>query len=77
MATMTFSVPDDVKEAFNNAFEGKNKDAVMATLMMQAVEDKMRDRPSAGFVECMRQIRARSRPMTDDEIRRAREELRK
>ena len=33
-----FSVPDDVKEAFNEAFEGRNKSAVIADLMREAVE---------------------------------------
>ena len=28
MGTMNFSIPDDVKEAFNKAFEGENKSAV-------------------------------------------------
>ena len=33
MATMNFSIPDDVKDAFNRAFEGENKSAVIARLM--------------------------------------------
>ena len=77
MATMNFSIPDDVKEAFNRAFEGENKSAVIARLMRRAIEEKERNRWSQGFVERLRQIRANSRPMTDEEIRRAREELRK
>ena len=77
MATMNFSIPDDVKEAFNKAFEGENKSAVVARLMRSAVEEKERARRSSGFVERLRQIRARGRPVTEDEIRRAREELRK
>jgi hypothetical protein len=77
MATMNFSVPDDVKEAFNRAFEGENKSAVIARLMRRAIEERERKRRSAGLVERLRQIRARSRPVTEDEIRRAREELRK
>ena len=28
MATVNFSVPDEVKEAFNQAFEGENKSAM-------------------------------------------------
>jgi hypothetical protein len=77
MATMNFSVPDDVKEAFNRAFEGENKSAVIARLMRRAIEERERKRRSAGLVERLRQIRARSRPVTEDEIRRAREALRK
>ena len=77
MGTMNFSIPDDVKEAFNKAFEGENKSAVITRLMRRAIEEKERNRRSQGFVERLRQIRGRSRPATDDEIRRAREELRK
>ncbi len=77
MATMNFSIPDDVKEAFNKAFEGENKSAVITRLMVRAIEDEERNRRSRGFVERLRQIRARSRSATEDEIGRAREELRK
>jgi hypothetical protein len=38
MATVNFSVPDEVKEAFNNAFHGQNKSAIIADLMHEAVE---------------------------------------
>lgn len=38
MATVNFSVPDDVKDAFNAAFEGQNKSAIIAGLMREAVE---------------------------------------
>ena len=76
MGTMNFSIPDHVKEAFNKAFEGENKSAIVARLMVRAVEDEERKRRSAGFVERLRQIRARSRPVTTDEVRRARAELR-
>jgi hypothetical protein len=77
MATMNFSIPDDVKEAFNDAFEGENKSAVITRLMRRAIEEKERNQRAQGLVERLRQIRANSRPMTDEEIRRAREELRK
>lgn len=77
MATMNFSIPDDVKEAFNKAFDGENKSAIVAGLLRKAVEEKEHKRRSANLVERMRQIRADSNPMTDDEIRHAREELRK
>ena len=77
MGTMNFSIPDDVKDAFNKAFEGENKSAVVTRLMRRAIEENERNRRSKGFVERLREIRSRSRPATDDEIRRAREELRK
>jgi hypothetical protein len=76
MATMNFSIPEDVKEAFNKAFEGENKSAIVARLMRKAVEERERARRSGDFVERLRRIQARTRPVTDEEIRRARQELR-
>ena len=38
MGTVNFSVPDDLKDAFNAAFAGQNKSAVIAELMREAVE---------------------------------------
>lgn len=37
MATVNFSVPEDVKQAFNAAFQGQNKSAVLTQLMREAV----------------------------------------
>lgn len=37
MSTMNFSVPEDVKDAFNAAFKGQNKSAVLTQLMRDAV----------------------------------------
>jgi hypothetical protein len=42
MATVSFSVPDEVKEAFDAAFPGRNKSAVIAQLMTRAVEEQAR-----------------------------------
>ena len=36
MATVNFSVPDDVKVAFDKAFVGQNKSAIIADLMRGA-----------------------------------------
>jgi hypothetical protein len=77
MATMNFSIPDEVKDRFNEVFEGENKSAIVARLMVRAIEEEVRTRRSESFVEWARQIRGRSRPVSDEEIRRAREELRK
>ena len=37
MATVNFSVPDDVREAFNETFKDRNKSAIIAELMREAV----------------------------------------
>ena len=73
MGTMNFSIPDDVKEAFNDAFKNENKSAIVAELMRRAVEDKRRREGSHSLVEQMRQLRAHSPGFTSEEIRAARE----
>jgi len=76
MATMNFSIPDDVKEAFNKTFEGENKSAIVTRLMVQAIEEAERSHRSRNFVERLRAIRERGEPITGEDIARARQELR-
>ena len=38
MSTVNFSVPEDVKQSFNETFKGQNKSAIIAGLMREAVE---------------------------------------
>ena len=74
MATVNFSVPDDVKEAFNETFEGCNKSAVIADLMREAVERAERRKQSqAAIREILRRRRGR-RAFSDEEIRTVRHE---
>ena len=40
MATVSFSVPDDVKSAFDNAFGDQDKSAIIAELMRRAVHER-------------------------------------
>jgi hypothetical protein len=78
MATMNFSIPDDVKEDFNKAFKGQNKSAVVAMLMRRAIEEKKRrakqDRDLDALIEELLRIRAEDPPASDEEIRRTRVE---
>lgn len=76
MATMSFSIPDDVKDKFNEVFEGQNKSAVVTRLMVRAVDEEERKRRSLSLVERLRLVRGRSRLVADEEVGRAREELR-
>ena len=39
MTIMTIRIPDDVKEAFDKAFEGKDKDAIIAELIRRAAAE--------------------------------------
>lgn len=76
MATVNFSVPDAVKEAFNAAFKGKNKSAVIAELMMKAVEEARTQRRRAQAVRRILARRSQRRPVSDEAIQAARKELR-
>ncbi|MDA3921516.1 MAG: hypothetical protein PF501_12685 [Salinisphaera sp.] len=76
MSTVNFSVPEELKEAFNRTFEGQNKSAVIAGLMRDAIEQAERkERARAAF----EQLTAR-RPLRgvhgDATIQAVREELR-
>lgn len=74
MPTVNFSVPEDVKEAFNHTFEGQNKSAVIADLMREAIE---RARGQQRAKEAFQRIvlrRQRAPVVTDAQLRVAREE---
>ena len=60
MATVNYSVPDDIKEAFNQAFEGQNKSAVIARLMQEAVERQAKQRRSHAAIRRILDRRAQS-----------------
>lgn len=77
MATVNFSVPDQVKSAFNNAFDGENKSAVIARLMQQAVEDRLRQRRRAAAIDALVELRRQQPPLSDKEIARARQAVRR
>ncbi len=73
MATMNFSVPEDVKKKFNKAFAGENKSRVIAQLMAQAVEDQSVQKRRNAAVDALLSRRRTKRPVTAREVRRARE----
>jgi hypothetical protein len=74
MATMNFSVPDKVKEAFNKAFEGQNKSAIAAKYLMRAVEDERRAVREGDFLKRMKaRLAKQSRSFSTPEVRKMRE----
>jgi hypothetical protein len=72
MATVNFSVPEDVKRAFNRAFAGENKSGVLTQLMRQAIEERARERRRVAAVEALLRLRKRLRPVSAKAIRKAR-----
>ncbi len=72
MATVNYSVPEDVKRAFNRAFAGENKSAIIARLMREAVEKRER---LVACREALERVAARARtrrPISEAAIRKAR-----
>lgn len=51
MATVNFSVPEEVKDAFNKTFQGQNKSAIVAELMREAVERAHQKQRSQDAIE--------------------------
>lgn len=72
MGIVNFSVPDDVKEEFNKTFKGKNKSAILARLMQQAIEEHKRRQRRVKAIDAILKIRSRRRPASDAQIAKAR-----
>jgi hypothetical protein len=72
VATVNFSVPEDVKRTFNKAFAGANKSAVVAQLMRQAVEDRRRHQRRQRAIERLLRLRRTIGPVTEAVVRAAR-----
>jgi hypothetical protein len=73
-STVNFSVPAEVKQAFNDAFAGENKSAVIARLMRQAVEDRQRQRRQAAAIDALLDLRRSQPPVTAAAVAAARRE---
>jgi hypothetical protein len=72
MATVNFSVPEDVKKAFNEAYAGVNKSAVVAQLMRQAVDEHRRQARRRRAIERLLRLRRTGRPVAEAAVRAAR-----
>jgi metal-responsive CopG/Arc/MetJ family transcriptional regulator len=74
MSTINFSVPEDVKQAFNEAFQGQNKSAIITELMREAVERAQRRQRSREAIARILERRVHAPVTTEDAIRTARGE---
>ena len=73
MGTINFSIPDDVKEAFNEAFEGRNKSAIVTELMREAIDRAERQARSRTAVERILKAHAKAPIRSGKALREARE----
>ena len=72
MATMNFSVPDDVRAAFNKTFAGTNKSALLTELMRHAVDERQRQKRRARAISRLLELRSHLRPVSQRQVVRAR-----
>ena len=73
MSTVNFSVPEEVKRSFNEAFEGQNKSAIIAELMREAVERAERRKRHRQAIARIVKRHKRAPTVTAEDIRAARE----
>jgi hypothetical protein len=76
MATVNYSIPDDVKELFNTAFAGANRSAVISGLMQQAAEHELRLKHRREAVEALLADHSTAQKVPGEFIHDAREEVR-
>lgn len=72
MATVNFSVPDDVKAEFDKVFGDQNKSAVIAELMRNAVAEARRRKQRESLFRTLTQRRSERPSLTDKQIRASR-----
>ncbi|MEX2123212.1 MAG: hypothetical protein WD795_04930 [Woeseia sp.] len=72
MATVNFSVPDEVKAAFDRTFKGQNKSAVIADLMRKAVDEAKRRKRREDIFRSLTEQRRQRPSLSNKEIRSAR-----
>jgi hypothetical protein len=76
MATVNFSVPEDVRQEFNQLFSQENKSAILTKLMQQAIAEKKRQQQRQLAVDKILELRANQAPVSAHEVGQARDELR-
>lgn len=74
MATVNFSVPEEVKQAFNTVFQGQNKSAVITSLMKRAIEEQELQQKRAQAMDLLLARRQHKPTFSAEEIRAARED---
>ena len=72
MATVNFSVPDEVRDDFNRAFKGQNKSAIIAELMRRAVAAARRQKQRETIFLALTERRRERPPARDRDIAAAR-----
>ena len=72
MATVNFSVPDEVKAAFDKAFGDQNKSSIIAELMRRAVRERQLQSRRKRLFRQLGSARSQRPSLTSEDIRSAR-----
>lgn len=72
MATVNYSVPDEVKTAFDKAFSDHNKSAIIAELMRRAVRERQLQIKREKLFRQLGAARSSRPAVTSEQIRRTR-----
>ena len=73
MSSVNFSVPEEVKLSFNDTFKGRNKCAIIAGLMLEAVARELRRRKNESAAKRLLRRRERAPAIAEARSRAARE----
>jgi hypothetical protein len=72
MATVNFSVPDEVKAEFDKAFGDQNKSSIIAELMRRAVRERQLQIRRERLFRQLSSARVNRPSFTSEEVRRTR-----
>jgi len=67
MTTITFNIPDEVKNAFNETF-GKNQNVIITNLMTQAIKEEKRKREKIQAIKVLSALQPTSFSITAQDI---------
>lgn len=76
MATMNFSIPDNVKEIFNQTFANENKSAIVTRLLQEAVAQARRKAQSDAAFKRILARRQTAPHVSTEDILQTRDEIR-
>jgi metal-responsive CopG/Arc/MetJ family transcriptional regulator len=60
MPFINFSISEDLKESFNKTFRGRNKSAIVAQLMRDAIENERHRQEGGRAIDAILMLRATS-----------------
>lgn len=72
MATVNFSIPEDIKNRFNEIFANQNKSHIIANLMRQAINEYEHQKQRAQAIDALLKLRAKQKPVSKRAVQSAR-----